>query len=408
MYKGIAMQLPSVRFIEKHSLANKRIFVRADLNVPLDQGTITSDVRLKALMPTLLYLQATSATIIIGTHLGSPTPDHCTPADSTQQLLAWFKQHGFDVRFHPDVTQPIAQYNKGSIHLLENLRCYKGEKKADILFAKQLASLADIYVNDAFGTLHRNDTSIALLPSLFASNNRYIGLLVEKEITELEQLKTTATQPFVMIFGGAKLVDKIPLITNFLQKPLSQRPSAILLGGALALAFLKAQGLSIGSTTIASETITQAKSIIQMAQQYNVTLVLPTDFAIIEGPLGSAPQYCSSTQIPANMQCVDIGPATITAFQHIITQARTIFINGTMGIFEYPGYQEGTKRIFQAAADCKGYSVLGGGDSSAAAEQLGLLTTFSFVSTGGGATLAYLGTNNPWSELPGLQAFMKK
>ena len=271
---------------------------------------------------------------------------------SAQHLTPWFKDHGLN-----------------QVTLLENLRFSPGEQSKDpatkLAFAQQLAHNMDYYINDAFGTIHRNDTSITLLPTLFATENRFYGLCIAQEFQNLEQLRNAPAKPFIAVLGGNKLADKLPLIHHLITAPASTRVTHIMLGGALANAVLANPQHELQA----------------LATQHNVFLGLPTD----------------GTD-------TDIGPATIASYQAIIATAQTIFANGTMGVYEQPDSQEGTKAILQAIANNKGFTVLGGGDCAAAAQQFGIADKVSFISTGGGATLAYLAAQEPWLELPGLAA----
>lgn len=389
--------------IKTLKIDKKRIFLRSDLNVPIKNNLITNDFRLQSSLPTLHYLISRQAKIVLATHLGNPKKPETLV--STRLLIPWFAQHGITIDFASDIEHAqILQKNGSDIILLENLRLFPGEQSGDLTFARQLASLADIYINDAFGTIHRPDTSIALLPQQFDPSNRGIGLCVEQEIHALDKLKQHPAQPFVLVLGGAKLDDKIPLILQFLNAPLAQRPRTIIIGGALALPFLKVLDHNIGSIDLADQTVSIASTIIQQAAASNVSLLLPCDLATIQGALGQPSIIYPVDQIPTNVLCVDIGPKTIQDFTQALAGAETILVNGTMGIYEQPEYQTGTRSILQAIANSSGYTVAGGGDCSAAVSMFGLEKYFSFISTGGGATLAYLGVADPLKELPGLHA----
>jgi phosphoglycerate kinase len=380
----------------------KRIFVRADLNVPIKNGVIQDDTRLQAILPTLTFLLNAGGSIVLASHIGKPKSND--QSLSTKNLTNWFSAHGIKTTFEPCLQTAIDKsHTINGVLLLENLRFFEGEKTADLTFAKQLAQLADVYVNDAFGTIHRTDTSIALLPQQFDHSNRFMGLLIEKEIATLSKLKQSPNQPFMLILGGSKLIDKVPLITAFIQSPKAQRPQTILIGGALSLVFLKASGACTGTTTIEPETIAHAQSIIALAKENHVNLQLPIDMAIVN-KLGDPATISNSKTIPQTATCVDIGPKTITSFSTSLIHAQAIFTNGTMGIFEYPEYRSGTCSILRAIANSNAYSVIGGGDSASAATQCKLSDKFNFISTGGGATLAFLGAQDPLQELPALKS----
>lgn len=382
----------------------KSVFLRADLNVPLKNNLILDDYRLMAILPTIDYILQNNGKIILATHLGRPK-GHRDESLSTTILIPWFKEHGYDIAFVQDPSH-IASLPQGYPHkllLLENLRFFPEEKEGSSAFAQKLASLADIYINDAFGVMHRTDTSVTLLPEHFDAGNRGIGLLVEQEIATLNNLKIKPVQPFVLVLGGSKLTDKIAMIKQLLQASEEQRVKTILVGGLIAQAFLRAQGFTTGVTPIDETTIKTAQSILTMANTVGVTIMLPTDAYLgIAHDQRSRP--LAIDQIPNNGNIVDIGPKTIEAFSHMLAQAKTIFANGTMGIYENAAYAEGTKKVFQAIAQSSAFSVIGGGDATAAAHLFGVTDAIDFCSTGGGATLAFLGAHDPFKELPGLKA----
>ena len=342
------MEKKSILYANLHK---KRVFLRADLNI-----TGPHDERLLALIPTLEFLTQRTKNVIICTHRGRPDPLHPDPALSTQPLVAWLQARGFACGFI-DGDRPLT--------LLENIRFDPGEMGHSPALAQRLASMADYYVNDAFGTLHREDTSIALLPLQFAPQHRFYGLCVMREIEMLQRLRATPAKPYVAVLGGNKLEDKLPLITRLLQAPEHARVNHLLLGGALAQPLLENKN----------------HELLRMAQRNGITVALPTD--------GTGR---------------DIGPQTIRTFTGIIATARTIFANGTMGVYEEADNQAGTRAILTAIAHCKGFTILGGGDCAAAAALFGVRNKVSFVSTGGGATLAFLAAIDPYKELPGLRA----
>jgi len=361
--------MASINTLPNLPVTGKRLILRADCNVPIKNSVISDPSRLEALIPTLDYLvKNETKAIIIATHIGRPDPKNTNPALSTQHLIRWFSQNGYPVQFVPKGDRPGSQ----GLFLLENLRFFEGEQKQDRTFAQQLASYADVYINDAWGAMHRNDTSITLLAQQFDHAHRGIGLCVENELKHLARLKERPDQPFVVILGGAKLADKLPLITGLLSAPAAQRPAKIIVGGALCLPLLAAQD-------------DIAKTVLKTAHDQKIPLILPTDF------------------IYENDVPVDIGPESIKTFCREIASAQTIFMNGTMGKYECPDYAHGTEKILEAVAQNKGYTVIGGGDCAAAAHQYKLADKISWVSTGGGATLAYLAAKNPDSDLPGLR-----
>lgn len=370
--------------IQNCKTVHKRVFLRADLNVPLSvTGEITDDFRLISIQPTIDYLLGQQATIIIGTHMGRPTG--IDPTLSTKHLIPWFLHHGYSITHQANLD--ATEHKPGTIVLLENLRFMPEEKAGSQELAQKLAQLADIYCNDAFGTMHRSDTSVSLLPQLFSPENRGIGLLTQRELQELDYIRTKPAQPFMMVLGGSKLEDKIPLISHFISKPAAQRPHTIMIGGALALPFILKSP--------------ETNALGQLAQQHNVTILLPTDLLIHEP--ASSPRAISSSQLTKASTCVDIGPATIDLFTQTLSGARSVFANGTMGIYENPAYARGTQAVLEALAASRGYTLVGGGDAAAATRQYHLASRISFISTGGGATLSYLGSSSPIIDMPGLK-----
>jgi phosphoglycerate kinase len=385
---------------------NQRVLMRCDFNVPTEGTLITDDFRLQAALPSLLILQQAQASVVLITHRGNPKPESVDPFLSTKHLIPWFQHHNLPVVFAATIQEAARLQSPNHMVLLENLRFFPGEKGQDPTFAQELASLADIYINDAFGTIHRNDASITLVPQLFSSEHRLIGLLIAHEIKGLDHLINKPEQPFITILGGAKLDDKVPLILNLLERPRTLRMTSCLIGGLPSLAFIKALGHPVGTTQLAASTVEHARHIMELAHKKEVRIDTPSDVMIIEGELGKIPHVCASDAIPPTATVVDIGPATIRQYTYNLASAHTVFANGTMGIFEYPAYQVGTRAILQAVAAVQGYTVLGGGDTSAAAAACGLSTAMSFVSSGGGATLAYLGAIVPFEQLPGLKALI--
>ncbi len=353
--------------------AKKRVFLRVDLNVPLAHGQIVDDQRLQAIIPTLQLLTKNAACVTIATHLGKPDHTHPDQALSTRQLIPWFAAHGFTVTFAENPLAAAALALAGcTLILLENLRFFPGEQEPSAACAHTLAALADCYVTDAFATLHRNDTSIALLPGCFTPENRFYGLCIARELNALETICTSPQQPFMAVLGGNKLTTKLPLIQQLMMVPPAQRVSHVLLGGLLGIDLDK-----------------NAPELIALALQQAVTLLLPIDY-----------------RTDAAGNTIDIGPATEELFISCLGKAQTIFANGTMGKYEEKDGQAGTYAILRAIAQSDGFTLLGGGDCAAAAEQCGVADKVSCVSTGGGATLAYLASKKPWQDLPGLQALI--
>ncbi|MBM3886656.1 phosphoglycerate kinase [Candidatus Dependentiae bacterium] len=391
-------------FLHKAFLQHQRVFVRADLNVPInEQGSIKNDKRLKAILPTINYIQKHGGKVILATHIGRPLNNHLEHHLSTRNLIPWFESQGFRVDFQPDLleAQKNSYLNPEHIMMLENLRFFLGEKNYSMPFAELLSNVADIYVNDAFGTMHRNDTSVSILPQFFLPHNRGWGLLVEAELQALESLHDAPKQPCMLVLGGAKVSDKIPLIKNFLLH--TTPPTAIMLGGKIALPFLAMQGFNLGCSKPKQEDLSAAREVLALLTQ--TSLVLPVDLTVCSNP--SAPENAQTkniTDLAEDDVVIDIGAKTVQLFVEKLSTTKTVFVNGTMGINETIYDSEGTTKLLQAIAALSAMKIIGGGDCGAAVEKLGLTNQMTFVSTGGGATLAYLGCENPWAILPGLKA----
>jgi phosphoglycerate kinase len=381
------------------SLHGQRVFVRADLNVPLHHDTIINDHRLKGLLPTLSCLRDRGALLIVATHLGRP--NHEDQHLSTRHLIPWFKCHGYEVIFEANLErayQISITLQPNQLLLLENLRFFPGEKTDDMLFAQQLKKLADYYVNDAFGVLHRHDTSITVLPDLFAPDKRTIGLLVEHELTMLHKLLENPARPFVMALGGGKVADKIPMLKHLLSTV-----DMLLLCPAIVFTFLKAKNQPIGKSLVDLQGVELCTEIMHQATRQGVKIITPIDYQIayetFDGPLS----YADANQLPDNAVGISIGPKTAALFTKYISKARTVFYNGTMGTLNRPDTLQGMHALLQAmAANTHALSVVAGGDSVAVAYKYNLNRAISLLSTGGGSTLAYLSG----APLPGLQAFI--
>ena len=389
-------------------VAGKRVLVREDLNTPQDStGAITDDRRIRAALPTLNALMERGAKVIVAAHLGrpkgEPNPQY-TLAPGAKRLGELL---GKPILFVDDITAPdaaakLATLKDGEIALLQNVRYYPGEEKNDPEFAKVLASFADVYVNDAFGAAHRAHASTEgvahILPAV-------AGYLMGKEIDFLAKALLEPARPFVAILGGAKVKDKIGVVTHLLPKV-----DALIIGGGMAYTFLKAQGKGIGLSLLAEDYVETCKSVlVEGADKIN----LPVDVKIVDKfPLGLSPEERAALKvatvsvdgIPADMEGVDIGPETIKAFSAVVKSAKTVIWNGPMGVFEDEEFATGTRAIAQAIADSDSLSIIGGGDSAAAIEQLGFADKVSHISTGGGASLEFL----EGKQLPGLVALLDK
>ena len=389
--------------LEDFDVAGKRVFLRCDLNVPLKDGTIKDDGRIRASLPTIQLLLKNGASIVIAAHLGRPkgvaTPEFSLApvAKRLGELL------GQEIIFNGELTgESIAKAAKalipGQILLLENIRFSASETSKDeaerLVFAKQLADLADVYVGDGFGAVHRKHASVFDLPKLMPHS---AGLLVAAEVEVLKKLTQNPARPFGVVLGGAKVSDKLAVIENLLGKV-----DVLAIGGGMVFTFLAAQGKEIGTSLVEVEMIDTVKGLIQSAQSKSVKLVLPTD--IVVAPRFSAdaePTLVSVDAIPADQMGLDIGPVSAAAFATEIEKCATVFWNGPMGVFEFPNFAAGTLVVAAALTKVSGISVVGGGDSAAAVRALGFADSdFGYISTGGGASLEYL----EGKELPGLVA----
>lgn len=371
-------------------VAGKRVFLRCDLNVPLKNGEITDDGRIRASLPTIQNLLERGASLVIGAHLGRPKGE-AKPELSLQPIAK---------RLAELLSQPVDFINPGSakVLLLENLRFNEAETSKDDgqrkVFAQQLAQLADAYVGDGFGAVHRKHASVYDLPALLPNAP---GFLIQAEVEVLKKLTESPQRPYGVVLGGAKVSDKIGVIANLLSKV-----DVMAIGGGMVFTFLAATGKEIGSSLVETDLIPTVKELIAEAQSKGVSLVLPTDIVIAaEFKQDSAPTLVSADNIPANQMGLDIGPESAAIFAKEIKKCKTVFWNGPMGVFEFPNFAHGTKVIARALTEVDGISVVGGGDSAAAVRALGFNDSdFGYISTGGGASLEYL----EGKVLPGLQA----
>jgi len=380
------------------NLKGKRLFIRVDLNVPLAAGgqEITSDKRIKASLPTIQYALEQGAGLILASHLGrpkgKPNPEMSLKpvAQRLEELL------GHPVKMAPDCIGPEVEAMKpapGEVLLLENLRFHPEEEKNDPGFSKKLAALCDLYVNDAFGSAHRAHAStvgmIAFVPKAAA------GLLMEQELKYLGMVTTNPARPSVAILGGAKVSDKIEVISN-----LAKIVDKLLIGGAMAYTFLKSQGQSVGKSLVEDDKLDLARDLLA---KFGAKLMLPVDHVVVSELKEGAPNEVVET-VPAGKMGVDIGPKTIDAFSKVIAGAKTIIWNGPMGVFEKPPFDKGTVAVAKAVAQSGAVSVVGGGDSEKAVKTAGVTGKITHVSTGGGASLEFL----EGKELPGVAALTDK
>jgi phosphoglycerate kinase len=381
----------------------KRVFLRCDLNVPLKGGVITDDGRIRASLPTINALLEKGASLVIAAHLGRPKGE-AKPELSLAPIAKRLSELlGKPVQFSGDITGPAisdaaANLKAGEILLLENIRFSAAETAKDeserALFASVLAALADFYVGDGFGAVHRKHASVYDLPKLLP---HAAGTLVSAEVEVLKKLTNNPDRPFGVVLGGSKVSDKLGVISNLLGKV-----DVMAIGGGMVFTFLAAQGKEIGTSLVEAEMLDTVRALIAEAQEKGVQLILPTD--IVVAPTFSAdatPTVVAADAIPANQMGLDIGPVSAEAFATAIRGCQTVFWNGPMGVFEFPAFAAGTKVVAQALTEVSGISVVGGGDSAAAVRALGFSDNqFGYISTGGGASLEYL----EGKELPGLKA----
>jgi len=386
--------------VDKLDVKGKRVFVRVDFNVPIEKGIITDDMRIRGALPTIKLLIKRQAKVILASHLGrpkgGPSPEFslAPAAKRLSELL------GKPVTMAPDCIGPeveklVSGMKNGDILMLENVRFHKGEEKNDPEFAKALASLADMYVNDAFGTAHRAHASTEGITH-FLKGPFAAGFLIQKELKYLGDALDKPERPFLAILGGKKVADKIGVIQNLLKKV-----DSLIIGGGMAYTFYKAQGLEIGTSLFDQEAFEKAKEILKEFGGKPEKILLPVDCLVADKFDASAStKVVAANAIPAGWQGVDVGPESIELFIDKIKRAKTIVWNGPMGIFEIDKFAEGTRRIAEAMAQSGAVTVIGGGDSASALEKFGLTGKMTHVSTGGGASLEFL----EGIQLPGIAA----
>ena len=385
-------------------VSGKRVLVRCDFNVPMKDGVITDDIRITSALPTIKYLIENDAKVILMSHMGrpkgEPKPEFSLKpvADRLAQLL------GMDVIFaasdvvvDDSVRAKADELKPGQVMLLENVRYRKEETKNEEPFTGELASLGDIFVNDAFGTAHRAHCSTAGIAKYLPSVS---GFLIEKEVKFLGDALEDPQRPFLAIMGGAKVGDKIPVIENLLKKV-----DSLIIGGGMSYTFFKAMGYEIGKSILDEESIDLAKELMKKAEDAGVRLLLPVDTVCAkEFDNDSESGVFDRDSIPADMMGMDIGPKTVELYKTAIAEAKTVVWNGPAGVFEMPNFAAGTKAIAEALASSGAVTIIGGGDSAAAVEQFGLADKMTHISTGGGASLEFL----EGKDLPGISCLEEK
>ncbi|MFJ7752946.1 phosphoglycerate kinase [Peribacillus muralis] len=394
------MNKKSIRDIE---LKGKRVFCRVDFNVPMQDGKISDDTRIKAALPTISHLTEQGAKVILASHLGRPKGQvveelRLAPVAERLSELTGKNVQKADEAYGDSVQAIIDNMENGDILLLENVRFYPGEEKNDPELAKSFAALADVYVNDAFGAAHRAHASTEGIAHHLPAVS---GLLMEKELDVLGKALSNPERPFTAIIGGAKVKDKIGVIKNLLENV-----DHLIIGGGLGYTFIKAQGHEIGESLLEEDKIELAKSFIESAKEKGVKLHLPIDAVVTaEFSPDAETEIVNIDSIPKEKMALDIGPKTSELYADIIKGSKLVIWNGPMGVFEFDKFANGTKTVAQALADAKDtYSIVGGGDSAAAAEKFGLAEKMSHISTGGGASLEFM----EGKELPGVVALNDK
>ncbi|WP_019121146.1 phosphoglycerate kinase [Brevibacillus massiliensis] len=393
------MSKKSIRDID---LAGKRVFCRVDFNVPMQDGVITDDTRIRAAVPTITYLTKAGAKVILASHFGRPKGEVVEEMRLTAVAEHLSKLLGQPVKKLADSTGPevaaaVREMKDGDVILLENVRFHAGEEKNDPELAKEFASLADVFVNDAFGTAHRAHASTAGIAQYIPA---VAGLLMEKELQFLGGALSNPDRPFTAIVGGAKVKDKIAVIENLLTKV-----DTLIIGGGMANTFIKAQGYSVGASLCEDDKLELARSLMEQAKQRGVQLLMPTDVVVADRFAADAEtKTVSIDAIPDGWMALDIGPATVKTFREAILASKTVVWNGPMGVFELDKFASGTVEVAKAMAECAGTTIIGGGDSVAAVEKAGVADRMTHISTGGGASLEFM----EGKDLPGVTVLQDK
>lgn len=385
-------------------VSGKKVLLRCDFNVPLNKetGEITSDKRIAASIPTIKYLLDKGARVIACSHMGKPKGEFKKSLSLAPVAVRLSELLGVPVKFAPDVAgeetaKLSSELKNGEIMLFENVRFDPREEKNDAEFSKQLASLGEIYVSDAFGSVHRAHASTTGVAAFLPA---YAGFLVEKELSVMGGALDNPKRPFVAVLGGAKVSDKIGVLTNLIDKA-----DTLIIGGGMAYTFLKALGKSIGTSLLEADKLELANEVMQKAKEKNVKFLLPVDVAIGDRFAADCERKVVDVDsIPDDWMGLDIGDKTVALFSEAIKGAGTVVWNGPMGVFEFPAFANGTQSLAKAMADSGAITIIGGGDSAAAVEQMGFADKITFISTGGGASLEFL----EGRELPGIACLLNK
>lgn len=398
------MDLTGIQFIDQLDLNEKRVLIRVDFNVPLDaEQNISDDTRIRAALPTIRYaMEQEDTKVILMSHLGRPRGEYDEKLSMKPVGARLAELLDIEVLVPEEmggkfVKKLIQDMRPKQVMLLENLRFEPGEKAGSPEFGEALAELADIYINDAFGTSHRKHASMYHVAKFFDRNHKAAGFLIKEELEQLSRLTDSPERPFLAIVGGAKVSDKLGVL-----HALVERVDQVLIGGAMAYTFLKAKRVEVGKSLVEEDFVERARDIINKAQHRGVTLRLPVDHVIAPG-IDADAEHIRATDAQAiqrPMAGFDIGPETITRYQEAIAQAKSIFWNGPMGVFEVEAFAEGTMAVARAVADSQAFSVVGGGDSAAAVNVAGVEERIGHVSTGGGASLQMI----EGKPLPGIEA----
>ncbi|WP_374029852.1 phosphoglycerate kinase [Bdellovibrio bacteriovorus] len=399
----MANGLKGIKTVRDFELDGKVVFLRLDLNVPMENGKITDENRITASLPTIKYCMEKGAKLVMASHLGRPKTkdDKEFSLEPVAKRLQELLSAEVILVEEPDSDAPRAllqSLKKNQLILLENVRFEEGETKDSVEFAQKIANYSDIYINDAFGASHRAHATIHALPSVM--KDKGIGFLIEKEINMLDSLLQNPKRPYLAVMGGAKVSDKIAVIERLMDVV-----DGFIIGGAMAYTFQKAQGLPVGKSLVENEKLKYAKEMIERIEARNKTILLPVDHLVTKSISDTANAHVTKdVAIPEDELAVDIGPKTLQNYSTALREAGTIFWNGPMGVFETPAFAKGTFGVAKAIAESDAVKIVGGGDSAAAAEASGYADKMTHISTGGGASLEYL----QGDKLPGLEILRSK